>query len=149
MNLDQLAETAAPKLATLVHPGDHEVPAFPMSIPLFQPATLPDGMAEAEAEELGLPTSDFGKLFLQALFHMLTTDLGVTMIGSAELADLQTAAAKREHKRNEAKRFYTECSDEPVFRVTVKGFDTDHPVIPCAAIKALQGRHECPHGGPR
>lgn len=145
MNLDDLAEQAAPHLATLIYPGDNETPAFPLNVPVFQPHTLPEGMADAEAEELGLPTNNFGILFLKALFHTLTTQLGVTMVDAAELADLQAAAAKNEHKRNEVKRFYTECRDEPLFRVMVKGFDTDRLVIPCDVVKALQGRQDCPH----
>lgn len=145
MNLDDLAEQAAPHLATLVHPGDDDTPAFPINLPMFQPAVLPEGMASEEAEELGLPSSDFGKLFLQAEFAMLQEQFNVAFIDADELADLRAAAAVREPKRNEVKRFYTSCRDEPIFRVMVKGFDTDHPEIPCEAIKALQGRHQCPH----
>ena len=130
MNLDDLAEQAAPLLGTLVHPGDQDTPPFPLSIALFQPIALPEGMAQEEAEELGLPSVDFGKLFLQALFHMLDTQLGVTMIDAAELADLQAAAANNEHKRNEVKRFQFACG-KPAFRVMVKDFDSDHPIIPC------------------
>lgn len=130
MNLDDLAEQAAPHLATLVHPGDQDVPPFPLSLPIFQPAVLPEGMAAEEAEELGLPSPEFGKLFLQALFHMMTTQLGVTMVDAAELADLQAAAATHEHKRNEVKRFQFACG-QPAFRVMVKDFDSDHPIIPC------------------
>lgn len=147
MNLDDLAEQAAPLLGTLVHPGDQDTPPFPLSIALFQPAVLPEGMAQEEAAELGLPSTDFGKLFLQAEFHMLREQFNVAFIDADELADLRAAAAVREPKRNEVKRFYTSCRDEPIFRVMVKGFDTDHPMIPCEAIKALQGRHECPHSG--
>ncbi len=145
MNVDDLAEQAAPHLATLIYPGDNDTPAFPLNVPVFQPHTLPEGMADAEAEELGLPTNNFGILFLKALFHTLTTQLGVTMVDAAELADLQAAAAKNEHKRNEVKRFYTACSAEPLFRVMVKGFDTDHLVIPCEVVRTLQGRQDCPH----
>jgi hypothetical protein len=128
MDIDQLAEQAAPHLATLVHPGDHETPAFPLSIPLFQPATLPEGMAEAEAEELGLPTNNFPKLFLQALFHMLTTQCGVSMINTAELADLQTAAAAQEHKRTEQLHLYCDCGTK-LARLTVRDFDTTRPRV--------------------
>lgn len=132
MNVDDLAEQAAPHLATLIYPGDNDTPAFPLNIALFQPHTLPEGMADAEAEELGLPTNNFGILFLKALFHMLVTEfdqpLGETR---AEVAYLRSAAAPNEHKRNEVKRFRFECG-QPAFRVNVKDFDSDHPIIPCA-----------------
>lgn len=130
MNIDDLAEQAAPHLATLIYPGDNDTPTFPLNVPVFQPHTLPEGMADAEAEELGLPTNNFGILFLKALFHTLTTQLGVTMVDAAELADLQAAAATNEHKRNEVKRFQFACG-QPAFRVMVKDFDSEHPIIPC------------------
>lgn len=138
MNLDDLAEQAAPHLATLVHPGDSDVPPFPMSLPMFQPAVLPEGMASEEAEELGLPSSDFGKLFLQALFHMLSTELGVTMVNAAELADLRTAAAAQEHRRTQQINLHCDCGTK-LARLAVRDFDTDNPhVNGPALINAIQ-----------
>ncbi len=128
MNLNDLAEQAAPHLATLIHPGDQNTPAFPVNCALFQPAVLPQGLASEEAEELGLPSSDFGKLFLQALFHMLTTQLGVTMIDGAELADLKTAAAAREHRRTEQLHIYCDCGQK-LARIAIRDFDTQNPRV--------------------
>lgn len=137
MNLDDLAEQAAPLLGTLVHPGDQDVPPFPLSIALFQPITLPEGMAQEEAEELGLPSPEFGKLFLQALFHMLDTQLGVTIVDAAELADLQTAAAAQEHRRTEQLHIHCQCGTKLV-RLAVTDFQTTQPrVNGPALIKAM------------
>lgn len=146
MNLDDLAEQAAPHLATLVHPGDQDTPPFPLSIALFQPAVLPEGMAQEEAAELGLPSTDFGKLFLQAEFHMLREQFNVAFIDADELADLRAAAAVREPKRNEVKRFQFACG-QPAFRVMVKGFDSDHPIIPCETdnVQAAHTHGQHPH----
>lgn len=127
---DDLAERAAPGLAALVHPGDSDVPPFPLSLPIFQPATLPEGMAQEEADALKLPSADFGKLFLQAEFHMLREQFNIELIDAAELADLRAAAAEHEHKRIETKRFQFACG-QPAFRVTIRDFDSDHPIIPC------------------
>lgn len=138
MNLDNLAEQAAPLLATLIYPGDNDTPAFPLNVPVFQPHTLPEGMADAEAEELGLPTNNFGILFLKALFHTLTTQLGVTMVDAAELADLQTAAAAQEHRRTEQLHIYCQCGTKLV-RLAVTDFQTTQPrVNGPALIKAMQ-----------
>ncbi len=135
---NDLAERVGPKLAELVHPGDDDVPPFPLSLPTFQPNVLPEGMAEAEAEELGLPTLNLNKLFLEALFALLQREYGVELVDARELADLRAAAAPREHKRNEVKRFMFECG-QPAFRVMVKDFDSDNPVIPCATDEVQAG----------
>lgn len=137
MNLDDLAEQAAPHLATLIYPGDQDTPAFPLNVPVFQPHTLPEGMADAEAEELGLPTNNFGVLFLKALFHTLTTQLGVTMVDAAELTDLRTAAAAQEHRRTQQLHIHCDCGVK-LARLAVRDFDTDNPrVNGPALIKAL------------
>lgn len=137
MNIDDLAEQAAPHLATLIYPGDNDTPAFPLNVPVFQPHTLPEGMADAEAAELGLPTNNFGILFLKALFHTLTTQLGVTMVDAAELADLRTAAAAQEHKRTEQLHLYCGCGQK-LARLAVTDFDTTNPKVNGPAlIKAL------------
>ncbi|GAS95479.1 Gp80 [Mycolicibacterium canariasense] len=132
MDTDELAERVGPRLGELVHPGDADTPPFPLSLPTFQPNILPDGMTEEEAEELGLPTMDLPKLFLQALFHLLQNGFGVTLVDSGELADLQAAAAVREHKRVEFKQFRFRCG-AAAFRVAVENFDSDSPIIPCEA----------------
>lgn len=127
MNVDDLAEQAAPHLATLIYPGDNDTPAFPLNVPVFQPHTLPEGMADAEAEELGLPTNNFGILFLKALFHTLTTQLGVTMVDAAELADeraeLAALRATATLKLNQPIEMFTKEDDEKIARLTVSGYD--------------------------
>lgn len=138
MNLDDLAEQAAPHLGTLVHPGDQDTPPFPLSLPMFQPATLPEGMAQEVGDEFELPLNDIPKVFLQALFHMLTTQLGVTIVDAAELADLQTAAAAQEHRRTEQLHIHCQCGQK-LARLAVTDFDTKNPrVNGPALIKAMQ-----------
>lgn len=138
MNLDDLAEQAAPLLGTLVHPGDQDAPPFPLSLPMFQPATLPEGMAQEVGDEFELPLNDIPKVFLQALFHMLDTQLGVTIVDAAELADLQTAAAAQEHRRTEQLHIHCQCGTKLV-RLAVTDFQTTQPrVNGPALIKAMQ-----------
>jgi len=137
MNLDDLAEQAAPHLATLVHPGDDDTPAFPINLPMFQPAVLPEGLAAEEAEELHLPSSDFGKLFLQAEFHMLQNQFNIELIDAAELADLRAAAAAQEHKRTAQINLHCQCGTK-LARIAVRDFDTQNPrVNGPALIKAM------------
>lgn len=140
MSLDanDLAERISPRLAELVHPGDNDTPPFPLSLPTFQPSVLPEGMAQAEAEELGLPTLDISKLFLEAVFALMQSEYGVVFADAREIADLTAAAAVHEHKRNEVKRFTFECG-KPAFRVMVRDFDSDHPVVPCATDGVVAG----------
>ena len=138
MNIDDLAEQAAPLLGTLVHPGDQDTPPFPLSLPMFQPATLPEGMAQEVGDEFELPLNDIPKVFLQALFHMLDTQLGVTIVDAAELADLQTAAAAQEHRRTEQLHIHCQCGTKLV-RLAVTDFQTTQPrVNGPALIKAMQ-----------
>lgn len=139
MTLDpyDLAERVGPKLGELVHPGDDDVPPFPLSLPTFQPSVLPEGMADAEAEELGLPTANLNKLFLEALFALLGREYGVALVDAHELADLTTAARAREHKRHEKKNLYCNCGTK-LAALMVQDFDTDNPrVNGSALIKAM------------
>lgn len=130
MDLDDLAERVGPRIGELVHPGDNDTPPFPITLPTFQPATLPEGMTTDEAEELGLPTLELPRRFLQALFHLLGTEFNVELVDATELADLQAAAATREHKRVEIKQFWFRCGAK-AFKVTVENFNSDHPIISC------------------
>lgn len=140
MNLDDLAEQAAPHLATLVHPGDDDTPAFPINLPMFQPAVLPEGLAAEEAEELGLPSLDFGKLFLQAEFHMLQNQFNIELIDATELADLRAAAAAQEHKRTEQLHLHCQCGAK-LARLAVTDFNTTQPRCNGPAlIKAMQSK---------
>lgn len=131
-----LAERVAPKLGELVHPGDDDVPPFPLSLPTFQPSVLPEGMAAAEAEDIGLPSLDLNKLFLEALFALLQREYGVTLTDTAELNDLTTAAAQREHKRTEKKAFYCQCGVK-LGQLMVQDFDTDNPRVSPQLIRAF------------
>lgn len=131
-----LAERVAPKLGELVHPGDDDTPPFPLSLPTFQPSVLPEGMVEAEAEELGLPSLDLNRLFLEALFSLLAREYRVELVDSGELADLTTAAQAREHKRTEKKAFFCQCGVK-LGQLNVIDFDTDNPRVSPQLIKAL------------
>lgn len=132
----ELAERVAPKLGELVHPGDADVPPFPLSLATFQPSVLPEGMADAEAEELGLPTANLSKLFLEALFALMEREYGVVFADAHELAALTTAAQAREHKRNEKKALTCQCGVR-LGQLMVQDFDTDNPRVSPAIIKAF------------
>lgn len=140
MDAETLAEQAAPHMATLVHPGDGaDVQPFPLSLGgLFGPYELPEGFTDADREELGIPTPEFPRMFLEAVLWMFETKLGVVPIKAAELADLRAAAAANEGKRNAVKRFMFECG-APAFRVMVRDFDSDNPIVPCAVDDVLAG----------
>lgn len=134
---DALAERVAPKLGELVHPGDTDTPPFPLSLPTFQPSVLPEGMAQAEADELGLPSLDLNKLFLEALFALLQREYGVQLVDAQELAALTTAATQREHKRTEKKAFFCQGCDQKLGQLMVIDFDTDNPRVSPSIIKAF------------
>lgn len=136
MDIAELAERLAPYLATLIHPGDDDTLPFPLSLPTFQTASLPEGMTEEMAEELGLPTPDISKHFLEALFALMVQQ-GIAFIGTATLADMEAAAAANEVKRNDAKDFLADCCGSKLFRVRVKDFDTQHPRITPDVITAM------------
>ena len=135
--MTSIAERLAPRLPGLVHPGDADTAPFPLMLAQFQTAQLPEGMAQEIADEMGMPTSDIGLHFLEALFFAMEQE-GLQVIDGAELADLRAAAAANETKRNAIKVFCCETCDKALFRVMVKGFDTNRPTVP-AAVKA----HEC------
>lgn len=116
-----IAEQVAPKLGELVHPGDDNTPPFPLSLPTFQPAILPEGMAQAEAEELGLPSLDLNKLFLEALFALLSRDYNVTLVNTRELAEIQAAAEQQTLKPNQAVELH--LHNQKIARLTVQGYD--------------------------
>ncbi|MGU3650682.1 hypothetical protein [Mycolicibacterium sp. A43C] len=130
MNLEDLAERVGPGLATLVHPGggSADQPPFPLSLATFQPAVLPDGMTPEQAEEYGLPTPALPKMFLEALFHLLEAEHGVSLVGTGELADLRAAAAAQEHRRNERIALHCHCGAK-LARLAVQGFDTGNPQV--------------------
>ena len=137
MDVNDLAERVGPRLGELVHPGDDDVPPFPLSLPTFQPSVLPEGMAAEEAEELGLPTLDLNKLFLEALFSLLEREFGVILTDAAELADLTTAASAQEHRRTQQINLHCNCGTK-LARLAVQDFDTDNPrVNGPALIKAF------------
>lgn len=136
--MTDLGARLAPKLATLIHPGDEHTEPFPMVLPWFQRQELmPDGLAQQQADELGLPSPDLNRLQLEAILHMVEVEGDVELVDKAELAALRTAAAANEGKRNAIVEFVTDCG-QPAFRAMVRDFDTEHPVIACTVAK-----HEC------
>ncbi|WP_283612340.1 hypothetical protein [Mycolicibacterium poriferae] len=137
-----LAERLAPHLAGLVHPGDADHEPFPLILPIFGTMGLPESMAAEDAEAMGLPTPNIGRHFIEALQHLLLTTEGIDLddpdITQERLADLRAAAGANEVKRNAIKVFCCETCEAPLFRVMVKGFDTDRPTVPAATKQ-----HEC------
>lgn len=142
MDAEALAEQAAPYLGTLVHPGDGaDVPPFPLSLGgMFGPYQLPEGFTDEDREELGIPTPEFPRMFLEAVLFMFQSKFGVVPIEAAELADLRAAAAANEGKRNAMKLFHFACG-APAFRVMVKDFDSDNPIVPCAVDDVMAGHN--------
>lgn len=136
-----LAEKLAPKLPSLVHPGDADVDPFPLIIPSFQTATLPEGMAEDMAEELGMPSPDICLHFLEAVFHLVEVE-GYSIVPTDEVTDLRAAAAVNERRRNAVVTFHTPCNAE--IRAMARGFDTEHVTVPCELVN-----HKCKHADNR
>ncbi len=121
----------------LVHPGDETTKPFPLApFPQFQTAQMPPGMAEDLAERAGLPSTDFARIWLEAIIHLIETEGGVELVDKAELADLREAAAEREHKRNQMLEFHTPCG--ATVRAMARGFDTTKAEVPCALVV-----HQC------
>ena len=132
-----LAERLAPKLPGLVHPGDDHTDPFPLIIPSFQVATLPDGMAQDMADEMGMPSPDICLHFLEAVIHMFAM-AGAVIRPKAEYDQL--VAATSERKASEIQAFDYECGQE-AWRVMVKKNNTSRPVVPCAVAS-----HDCKAG---
>ncbi|MCH9728396.1 MAG: hypothetical protein K0U84_01710 [Actinomycetia bacterium] len=127
-----LATRLAPHLAGLVHPGDDDTPPFPITLPVFQTATLPDGMAQEMAAEAGIPTPDIALHFLEAVLHLIETVGEVELIDRAEVADLRAAAAANEAKRHQTLTFTTRCGT--TLRAMVRDFNTTEPKVPCDMV---------------
>lgn len=130
-----LAEKLAPKLPGLIHPGDSETDPFPLIIPSFQTATLPEGMAQDMADELGMPSPDICLHFLEAVLHLIDVE-GYDILPKAEVADLRAAATLNEGKRNQVVTFHTPCGAE--MRAMARDFDREHPLVPCELVN-----HKC------
>ena len=126
--MTSLAERLAPHLGGLVHPGDADTPPFPLTLPTFQAATLPEGLSAEDAEELGLPTPDLNRHFLEAVIHLIETEGGVELVDKTELADLRAAAAANETQRNKTVELYCRCGTR-LGRLMIIDYDTDHPRI--------------------
>lgn len=139
----QLAELCAPRLASLQHPGDATTKPFTLALPIFQTATLPEGMNEEQAEEMGLPTPDLALHFCEAFLHLMST-LGVETIDAQELANLRKAAEANEPNRVQRVNVLTDCGAE-AFRCVIRDWDTKHPRVACSVMAGL-GRGDCNNG---
>lgn len=126
--MTSLAERLAPHLAALVHPGDDNTPPFPLSLSVFQTATLPEGMRKEQAEEMGLPSPDLALHWLEAVIHLIETEGGVELVDRGEIADLRVAAKANEGKRNRTIELFCQC-DVKLGRLMVQDFDSDHPRV--------------------
>lgn len=116
----------------LIHPDSQKMIA---PLPIFQnQAMLPPGLAEEMAEEAGLPSHDFARVYREAWVHALETECNVALVDNDELADLRAAAAAREPKRNQMIEFHTPCG--MAMRAMARG--SIPPTPPCRAV-----RHEC------
>lgn len=133
-------ERIAAGVPTLMHPGDATTGTKPFSMQLsvFQTAMLPEAMREEMAEDMGMPSPDIAKHFLEALSH-LANELGYeAFVPKDELADTRAAAAANEGKRNAIKQCRTACG-QPAYRIMFRDFSTDEPVVPCEAAPG----HDC------
>ncbi len=141
MHLVNLAERLAPKLASLNHPGDAEHDPFPLIIPSFQTALLPEGMAAEDAAQLGMPSPDIALHFLEALFELIRIEGGPDLNDpelmpkrqaeiKAELAQLREIA---EPKATAFKKPKGVCGGH-AGRVMARDLHTDEPVFPCEML---------------
>lgn len=138
-----LAERLASRMSgVLMHPGDDQTEPFPIApLPVFQnQAMLPPGLADQEALEAGLPSPDFARIYCEAWLALVESE-GVTIVDDTELADLRAAAAANEGRRSAIKDCRTACG-QPAFRIMIKDFNTDQPIVPCAAVAG----HNCSSG---
>ena len=123
-----LAERLGPALATLIHPGNDEMRGpVPLILPTFQQPTLPEGVSDTDAEELGIPTSKFNQLFLEAVFALIE-QAGYSIIETSAVTDLEAAAAAVEPKRHQVIELHCSCGKR-IARVAVRDFDTAHPRV--------------------
>lgn len=135
-----LIDVLTPELAAPVHPGD---PSDPNSHPfalnlagLFGPFDAPEGMSKEDLEEAGIPSPELPRMFLEFLFYVIETKGGCSIVPTAELADLTTAARAREHKRHEKKALHCTCGVR-LGNVMVQDFDTDNPRVTPELIRAF------------
>ena len=132
MTADLIA-ALAPQLSALVHPTTGQ----PLLIPTFRTATLPQGMREELAEQLGNSGNDIATTFLEALFHAVD-GADYEIVTKAELQDMRAAASANEHKRNEIKAFHCRQCAAELFRAMITDFNTDKPAIDRTVIRALR-----------
>ena len=85
-------------------------------------------MAHEIADDMGMPTPDLNKHFLEAVIHMFAM-AGAVIRPKAEYDQL--VAATSERKASEIQAFDYECGQE-AWRVMVKKNNTSRPVVPCA-----------------
>lgn len=147
--MTSLAERLAPHMAAaLEHPGDNDTEPFLLPAPpMFKTAQLPPGMAEEMAEQAGLPSPDFARLYCEAWLHLVENVGDVSIVDNAELDDLRAAAASVETKRVRHIELVCTCG-VTLGRLSVRNFDTERAEVNGEQlIKALSAMDPtCRHG---
>lgn len=145
----RLAQLDIAMTGAIQHPGvDGGQPLMLPAPPMFQTATLPEGMAEDMADKAGLPTPNFARLYREAWVHTLETVCDATVVDNTELAELRAAAASVQHRRVRHIDLVCQCG-ETLGRLSVRDFDTERATVNgpelIAALGAMSpgcaGRH--------
>jgi hypothetical protein len=101
---------------------------------MFRTVSNP-AMQEHFAAEAGLPHPDINRLVSEAIVALVQSK-GWSIVANSELAGMKAAAVAAEPQRNRRLNFQCRCGG-PLFTAQVDAFDTDHPTLPPAAIKAM------------
>jgi hypothetical protein len=128
------AELIAANLGSLVHPGEGKTGPTPITLPMFRTVSNA-AMQEHFAAEAGLPHPDINRLVAEAIVALVEGN-GYAIVANQDLAGMKAATAAAEPARNRRLNFQCRCG-YPIFTAQVDGFDTDHPTLPPAAIKAM------------
>ena len=135
-----LTELIANALPNLPHPGDDTHPPKTLTLPIFQPQTLPPEMAAKFAEQANLPSSDVTRLVAEALVALITTDHDVlTKTEAAQLGTITVTARKREETLQEVPIAVTAFSEQKLEDFNVEDLSDLDSQVPNLTVYAARG----------
>lgn len=116
------AEHIAARLAAgIVHPGnpDTNQPPKLITLPGLSSTGIPPEMAQHFANEAGLPANDAPKLIAEAILHLIDTELGLELIPTSELRQLQAQVAEPDTTTGAAINIHCRCNPaQPLLTVS-------------------------------
>lgn len=118
-----VVEHLAARLATgLIHPGnpDTQQPAKLIALPGLSSTGIPPEMAQHFANEAGLPANDAPKLVVEAILHLLDTELGLELIPASELRQLRAQLAEPDTSTGAPINIHCRCNPTDAL-LTVSG----------------------------